>query len=92
MSEVIRSIPEATIPAKKHFLSEHVLDEIWNARGMLHAVDDFYGFCRDRGMLSYYKKEVFREHFFSILKAFLISGEFRVDPKFVPLKIPPKVI
>jgi hypothetical protein len=92
MSEILRSIPEATIPEKKYFLAESVLDEVWNGRGLLHAVDDFYGFCRDRGMLSYYRKEMFREHFFSILKAFLVSGEFRIDPKFVPLKIPSKVI
>ena len=82
-------IAEGAVLPRKQFLSEEELLELWETRGMKFRVDDFYSHCRDRGLLPYFRKESFRSKLLSMLRQFLVEGETRRDPRFVP---PPKRI
>jgi hypothetical protein len=87
------SITEAVNPAAPmNRFDEFDLEKIWETQGMKYAADDFYNFCRDRGMLAHYRRETFRQHFYNILMAFLVRGESRTDPRFRPPTLPRKVV
>lgn len=86
------SITESTNPEASFRVDDFDLEKVWETQGMKYAVDDFYNFCRDRGMLSHYRRETFRQHFYNIIQAFFVRGESRTDPRFRPPTLPRKVV
>ena len=90
MADVTRGeTAESVILPPKRFLKDEDLVELWEVRGLKFRVDDLYAHCRDRGLLPYFRKEHFRAKVFSMLQKFLVEGETRRDPRYVP---PPKPI
>jgi len=51
---------------------------------MKFRVDEFHGWCLQNGLLPHCRKDAFRAKLFGILNAFLVVGDSRRDPKFVP--------
>ena len=85
-------ISESIILPEKTFLNEETLLEIWHVRGLKFRIDEFYAYCCDRGLMSHFHRESFRAKIFSVLEKFLVKGEVRRDPKFVPsLKLSKRV-
>ncbi len=82
-------IAESAILPKKKFLDETTLLELWETRGLKFRINDFYKYCRDRGLMPHFRQESFQAKIFNLLKKFLVEGETRRDPRFVP---PPKRI
>jgi hypothetical protein len=82
-------IPEGAELPKKQFLTEEQLLELWETRGLKYRIDEFHSFCIQRGLLPVHRKDVFRKKVMGILHSFLVEGDFRRDPRFVP---PLKVI
>lgn len=80
---------ESAVLPRKQFLSEEELLELWETRGLKFRIDEFYAHCRDRGLLPYFRKENFRSKLLNVLRQFLVEGESRRDPRYVP---PPKKI
>jgi hypothetical protein len=87
MDDPREAIPQSVVLPPKQFMSEIELMELWETRGLKWRVDDFYEYSRNRGLSSHVRKESFRAKVYGMLKAFLINGESRRDPKFIP---PPK--
>jgi hypothetical protein len=69
---------------KKQFITEEELLELWDTRGLKFRVDDLFKHLRERGLVPHYKKDIFRKRVLSMLRAFLVEGEIRLDPRFVP--------
>jgi hypothetical protein len=71
----------------KQFIDEDQLLELWETRGMKYRCDEFWQHLRDRGLQPHMRKEVFRGKVLGFLRAFLVQGEVRRDPRHQP---PPK--
>lgn len=80
---------ESTVLPRKSFLTEDELVELWETRGLKFRVDEFYSHCRDRGLMPHFRRDNFRAKIFNMLRQFIVGGETRRDPRFVP---PPKRI
>lgn len=83
--------PEAVLPSKKQFITDDELLELWDARGLKYRVDDFHKMLLDRGLNVYIDRPKFRGMFQAILRAFLVDGEARRDPRKQPRQTFPKV-
>jgi hypothetical protein len=81
------SIAESAILPKKQIITEERLLEVWETRGLKFRIDEFHQHCVDRGLMPHFKVDNFRAKVYRLLKQFLVEGETRRDPRFVP---PPK--
>lgn len=82
--------PESVTLPKKQFLTDGQLVEVWDVRGLKFRIDELHQFCQERGMLGHVRKDQFRSRVYMILKQFLVDGDSRRDPRFVPRKPPRK--
>jgi hypothetical protein len=89
MDDPREAIPESVVIPPKQFLSESELMELWETRGLKWRCDDLYAYQRNRGLSPHIRKETFRSKMLGMLRAFLVNGESRRDPRFIP---PPKRI
>lgn len=87
VDKVRESTAQAVILPKKQILSEETLLEVWETRGLKYRVDEFYKHCAERGLLPHFRINSFRSKIYKMLEQFLVDGETRRDPRFVP---PPK--
>ena len=69
---------------KKQFLPEEDLAELWEIRGLKFRVDELHQYCQDRGLLPHFRKDSFRAKVYSMLRSFLVEGDSRRDPRYVP--------
>ena len=79
------------LPPEKQFISEDVLDEVWEVRGMKYRIDDLHMAMLNHGLNVTIDRPRFRSTVLGILKAFLVEGQSRVDPKKAPVPRFPKV-
>lgn len=71
----------------KQFITEDQILELWENRGMKYRCDDLWRYLRDRGLQAHMRKETFRSKLLGFMRAFLVQGEVRRDPRHQP---PPK--
>ena len=87
MDDPRQRIPETVILEKKQFLTEEQFEELCEVRGLKYRIDDYFIYCKNRGLQPSFKKEVFRKKVMGMLRSFLVDGDFRRDSRFVePLK------
>jgi len=77
-------IPQSVVLPAKQFLSEDELVELWEIRGLKFRVDELHKFCQERGLLPHLRRDSFRKKVLGMLRAFMVNGEIRRDPRFVP--------
>lgn len=82
---------QAVLPPKKSFLTQDQLDEVWDTRGMKYRFDEFHEALLNRGLQPYVDRPKFQKMVHDILRAFLVTGEARRDPRRVPMQRFPKV-
>jgi hypothetical protein len=82
---------ESVLPPPKQFVSEDVLAELWDTRGLKYRVDEFHQMLLQRGLGNYVHQVMFRKIFRDILHQFLVDGEARRDPRRQPRQYFPKV-
>lgn len=68
----------------KQFLTLDELLEVWETRGMKFRVDELHKYLVERGLLPHNRRDTFRKKVFGMLRKFLVEGETRRDPRFVP--------
>lgn len=76
---------------EKPVLSAEALDEVWNARGMRHRVDEIHVSLLSRGLLPSVDREAFRHMIKVLLEQFLVVGKSKPDPRLAPKPRFPKV-
>lgn len=91
MEDPKETIAEAVLPPRKPFLSQDQLDELWNERGLKYRVDEFHVVLLERGLGVHVDRPIFRSTFYSILKLFLVDGEAKRDPRYMPIPRFPRV-
>lgn len=84
MSDLRGEIPQGAVLPKKQFLTEEELLEVWENRGLKFRCDELHKFCVERGLLPHNRKDTFRKKVFGMLRKFLVEGETRRDPRYVP--------
>lgn len=82
---------ESTLPPKKQFIQDDHLDELWDARGLKYRVDELHQMMLDRGLSVQIDRPKFRAMVKDILRAFLVEGDARIDPRHQPRQRFPKV-
>lgn len=79
--EPIKPDVDSILPDKKQFLTLEQLMEIWDARGMKYRWDDFHRMMLERGLAPYFDRSMCRKMIMDILRAFLVEGEAKREPK-----------
>jgi len=82
---------DSVLPSKKPFLTEEQLLELWDARGWKYRWDELHQMLLDRGLAVYMNRPTFRKMIWDIVRAFLVDGEARRDPRHEPKTRFPKV-
>lgn len=77
-------IPQGVVLPPKQFLTLDELLEVWETRGMKFRVDELHKYLVERGLLPHNRRDTFRKKVFGMLRKFLVEGETRRDPRFVP--------
>jgi hypothetical protein len=72
---------DSVLPPKKQFVTEEQLFELWDARGMKYRWDELHKMLLDRGLNVYVDRPMFRKMVMDILRAFMVEGDARRDPK-----------
>lgn len=77
--------------APKPFVSPEDMEEIWNARGLKHRIDEIHVSLLSRGLTPNVDREAFRKVIRSALDHFLVEGRSKPDPRLAPKPRFPKV-
>lgn len=77
-------IPETAVLPPKQFMTEDQLLEVWEHRGLVFRCEEFWQYCIERGLLPHFRKESFTKKIYGMMRQFLVEGETRRDPRFVP--------
>lgn len=79
------------LPPPKEFITEDQLDELWNLRGLKYRFDELHVALLSRGLNPSIDRERFRSNVLDVLRAFLVKGDARLDPRKAPRAKYPKV-
>ena len=85
-------IAESIALPPKQFLNEEELLEVWETRGLKFRVDEFHAYCTQRGLMTHFRQDSFRKKVYGMLRAFLVEGDSRRDPRHVPPLPPRKLV
>ena len=68
----------------KPFLSEQVLMEIWEGRGMKWRIDELHRYFRDNGLLPPVHRMAFRHMIFDAIRDHMVVGVAQRNPEEIP--------